>query len=330
MQDAYVFLPIMPVVVGVVSACSRMIYARWKRRSTAGTERRFDGATAESRRNAPLLWYCGAAAAGCGGCGAGFLWRHTELDPATGRRRLYLFSDSLLKRVADEDTDRLLGQYHERGTVLDNGHPVYERVERLTRRLLESNGDVDAIRDGRWYVVVIDEPQANAFSLPNNFVFVFAGMLADGVDDDQLSVIIGHEISHCAHRHVNQLQSCKLVVDVARLVPIAVIWARLPFAAALFVHQLFSTAVQLFLFLPHRRHTEFEADRDGFMLAAKACVDVTRGHRYWTALAENEELSGANDYRPWWIRTHPTHRDRAERLYALIPEARELQKSANC
>jgi len=78
----------------------------------------------------------------------------------------------------------------------------------------------------------------------------------------------------------------------------------------------------------HRFH-EIEADRVGLELAANACVDVTQGYRFWEIMAILNEPP-KHFWQFWWMQTHPTDISRAQYLFSLIPEAKELQELAGC
>ena len=53
---------------------------------------------------------------------------------------------------------------------------------------------------GRWRFVVIDDPEANAFALPDRRVLVTRGMLALAGDEAEVAAVLAHEIAHVARR----------------------------------------------------------------------------------------------------------------------------------
>lgn len=54
---------------------------------------------------------------------------------------------------------------------------------------------------GALRVKVIDEPEMNAFALPNGSVYVNLGLLARIENESQLATVLGHEGAHFAQRH---------------------------------------------------------------------------------------------------------------------------------
>ena len=48
---------------------------------------------------------------------------------------------------------------------------------------------------------VVDQAEPNAFALPGGYIFISRGLLALANSEDELACVIGHEITHAAHRH---------------------------------------------------------------------------------------------------------------------------------
>lgn len=267
------------------------------------------------------MWCTGAAGLGLF---AGFLWGHTETDPATGRRQLFLFSESSMTELANHDVNIMLMDFREREMLLNATHPGYARVDGLMGKLLNANQNVNAIRNQRWTVVVVDKPIINAFAMPNGHVFVYTGLM-EFANDDQLTIILGHELAHCTLRHSNQKRSVKFVAEVMHLALVFAVWTAWPIHRAVFAHIISAFIKQTCLILPHSRAKEHEADREGLMLAAKTCIDVTEGYNYRT---KRDKSNVEKSNKLWFMSTHPTYKSRIQHLYSLIPEAKNLQKCA--
>jgi len=292
----------------------------WWDRQTPEAKRYYKARTASWRKA-----LCAAVTVLCG-LFVAFLWSNTELDPVTGRRRLFLYDELLLERKANHDVTSVIMCHQMFGKLLDSSHPTYKRVAEVATRLVDANVDVAAVRDRQWCMMVVADQKPGAFVTNNGIIFVTTSQV-DDVNDDQLSIIVGHEMSHCIQRHTNEKMSTLLMFNVARLVSVVVIWAVLPFFWALFTQMLMLAFQHVFVELPLSRVLEMEADRDGFMMAAKAGVNVAEGSRYWHQM--DERTNGKSD-RAKWMCTHPSHSTRAHHLSALVPEARELQKSVGC
>src|SRR5258708_38760021 len=75
-----------------------------------------------------------------------------------------------------------------------------ERVNRIGRRIAAAVGD--ALPGAKGEVVVVDAPKTvNAFALPGGKVGVYGGLLALVESDDEIAIVMGHEIGHVTARH---------------------------------------------------------------------------------------------------------------------------------
>ncbi|KAL5242606.1 hypothetical protein ACI65C_010016 [Semiaphis heraclei] len=109
--------------------------------------------------------------------------------------------------VKDDKQEAYILILMRRYSLLGIEHPTHKRVAGVTSRLLIANIKVDEIRKRRWSSVVVNNPSnCNAFVMPNGFIFVFS-VLAAVANDDQLSIIVGHEMAHCILRHMDHRRS---------------------------------------------------------------------------------------------------------------------------
>jgi Zn-dependent protease with chaperone function len=88
-----------------------------------------------------------------------------------------------------EDGSRVyVGRIEERG-------PRVDRAQRVLDRLLPPYVDRSQVR-----VRVVDNRDWNAAAMGNGALWVYSGLL-DAVDDEELSVVLGHELAHYTHEH---------------------------------------------------------------------------------------------------------------------------------
>ena len=115
------------------------------------------------------------------------------------RKRFLPFSVKDVEQLADEQFYDLLGEYDD--DFLKQSDPRYSYVTEVTNRLLDANLDVEGIHGKNWTISVIESRDINAFVLPTGNIFVFTGMLKTCTNDDQLGIILGHEIAHTVLSH---------------------------------------------------------------------------------------------------------------------------------
>ena len=90
------------------------------------------------------------------------------------------------------------------GRIVDAG-PAADRVRRIMRRIVPPYVDATRIR-----VHVVDSDEWNARAMGNGAIWVNTGLLND-TSDDELSVVLGHELAHYTHRHTrHSVKNAKL------------------------------------------------------------------------------------------------------------------------
>lgn len=80
------------------------------------------------------------------------------------------------------------------GRILDTG-PDVQRLQRITTRLTPPYIPRDNVR-----VHVIETKDWNAMAMGNGAVWVYTGLLHD-MDDDEVAIVVGHELAHYTHEH---------------------------------------------------------------------------------------------------------------------------------
>ncbi|PSN34269.1 hypothetical protein C0J52_18769 [Blattella germanica] len=241
-----------------------------------------------------------------------------EVDPITGRQKFIAYNNEQVMQMAQLELDAQI-ELH-KGHFLFPSHPAFKRVAAVTNRLLKSNSDLPQVQSRKWLVTVVDDPDMkNAFVLPTGHIFIFTGMLNECLNDDQLCVILAHEISHVLLRHSAEMMSHLNFLEMMLMVPIALIWAILPDLAAIPTQWLSDHMTNLMFHLPFNRSLESEADRIGLQLTAKACYDVREASAFWAKMSVYE------DDQVEWLSTHPNSEKRHEVLDELMPTAIKLR-----
>ena len=86
------------------------------------------------------------------------------------------------------------GKVKKIGEVADEGAEV-DRIRGLVNKLAPPYVSRDNLR-----VYVIDNQEWNAMAMGNGAIWVFSGIMHD-MPDDQLAIVVGHELAHYTHEH---------------------------------------------------------------------------------------------------------------------------------
>jgi predicted Zn-dependent protease len=167
-------------------------------------------------------------------------------------------------------------------------------------------------KDVQWRFAVLDTPSINAMAFPGGIVVVTRGLYALLTSEDELAAVLAHEIAHVNRRHQWK------VIQQQKLVALAgdAVTRSDPGRSAQVVADLGAKLIARGL----DKSAEFEADRDGVVIVARAGYDSS------ALIAVMERLkalkSGEADT-ALLFSTHPSPQDRIAALTAAATAAVE-------
>ncbi|MCG6921693.1 MAG: M48 family metalloprotease [Acidobacteria bacterium] len=177
----------------------------------------------------------------------------------------------MFERV-DEDKAIDYGVLHESG-------PKVDRVRRITNRLLPPHVDP---RDVRVYVV--DNPEWNAMAMGNYSIYVFSGLL-DDMNDDEVAIVLGHEIAHATHEHSRKQFKKQMWIQLAAL-GLGLVNEQVKDENANAIIELVGQFGSLAWQNGYGRSHEDQADRVGLRYAYEAGFDIDQGPELWRRFAQ--------------------------------------------
>ena len=194
-----------------------------------------------------------------------------------------------------------------------------ERVRRVGQRIATAVGS--ALPSAQWEFVVFDAPDTvNAFALPGGKVGVYTGLLRLAASDDELAIVMGHEIGHVTARHgAERMTQAQLANGLGALGDAATQNTQ--------YHDILLQAYGLssnLAILHYSRSQESEADHIGIRYAAKAGYDPRAAITFWEKMAKQK----GNASTLKWLSTHPPDDQRIADLQRLMPEAMQLYDAA--
>lgn len=234
--------------------------------------------------------------------------------PETGRSSLILVSaDEEMKMGAAAFTEMKAKE------KVSTDVEANARVRRIGQRIADAVGD--ALPGAKWEFVVFDEPNTvNAFALPGGKVGVYTGLINLADSDDEIAIVMGHEIAHVTARHGAERMSQGLVAElIGAGVEVASQDNR--------YRELIRTAYGLGATgatLAFSRGNESEADFIGLRYAAKAGYNPTAAVTFWRKMAAQKD--GATTLK--WLSTHPPHEERIANLQKWMPDVLPIYEKA--
>jgi hypothetical protein len=202
--------------------------------------------------------------------------------------------------VYEEDDD---GKREEYGRLRVRG-PDVDRVRRIAERLLPPYYH----RELRAYVVQNDD--WNAMAGPNGAIFVFTGLL-QSTNDDELAVILGHELVHVTHEHARR-ELKKGLVPGLLMAGVSALAEEIHSSAGRIATQAAALLGEAAWENAYSRRAEDQADRVGLRYAYEAGYDVSCAPALWERIAAKEgDLPKAVHF---FLGDHSRSRDRAVRM----------------
>lgn len=235
------------------------------------------------------------------------------------RQQLLLVSADTVERMALVNYTQQNQKAKAAGRLVASG-PELERLKRVAGRLEKQVGVFrdDAVQ-WSWQVTLIDAPIVNASCAPGGKITFYTGLLRQlKLNDDEVAVIMGHEVAHALREHGREQVSkayAQNALTQAALTAAPGSAAQIE-AANQVAHYLYE--------LPNSRQNESEADGMGLELAARA------GYNPNAAIAVWKKMSAAsNGKQPAeFLSTHPSNETRIADLSALMPKVTPLYEAS--
>jgi len=190
------------------------------------------------------------------------------------------------------------------GRLIESGPPV-DRVRRIVDTLLPPYLHPENVR-----IYVIENKEWNAFAMGNYSIYVFTGLL-DDMDDDEVAIVLGHELVHASHEHSRKQFKRDMWVQLLTMGALAAtstIDDDTKQAIAGLVVLAGSTAYSS----GYGRGMEDQADRVGLRYAYEAGYDITKGPRLWNRFAK--KYGEGNKVASFFFSDHSQSAARATKL----------------
>ena len=253
-----------------------------------------------------ILFALAALAAGC------------STVPITGRRQLSLVSDSEILTSSLAEYRSYMGKAKVSGdrTRSAQVERVGRRIADATERYLRSNGLSGEVSSFAWEFNLVEDKQVNAFCMPGGKIVVYTGLMELVGSDDELAVVLGHEVAHAVAKHANERMSQQLVAQAgAAAVGVATQGHSAAVQAA--ASGVYGLGTQVGVLLPFSRRHESEADYMGLALMTMAGYDPAAAPAFWRKMS-----AAGKGKTPELLSTHPSDASRIAALEKAIPGIR--------
>jgi predicted Zn-dependent protease len=223
-----------------------------------------------------------------------------------------------IEQAAGQQYRSMLQQASGQKALGPQNHPQVQRLRAIADRLVPFTLDCNPrARDWKWEVNLIGSQDLNAFCMPGGKIVFYWGILAKlQLDDDEVAMIMGHEIAHALLEHARERMGKTVVTRGA--IELGAALLGLGDAG----RTLAGMGGQL-LTLKFSRDDESEADALGLVVAARAGYNPRAGITLWQKM-----LAANKGAPPQWLSTHPSGDSRIKEMTARMPRVEPLYAAA--
>ena len=235
------------------------------------------------------------------------------------RKQFLLVSSDELNQMAAKAYNQLQAESAKKG-VLNTDAALTKRVRAIASRITPQTRVFRADAPAwKWEVNTITSKELNAFCMPGGKIMFYSGLIQNlKLTDDEIAVVMGHEIAHALREHSREQVSQAMAAQAAIGVGAALLGLGDTSA------NLAGTAYQALIATRFSRSDETEADRIGLELSARAGYDPRAGITLWKKM-----LSGNQGGRPpEFLSTHPAETRRIQQIEELLPAVMPLYAAA--
>ena len=236
--------------------------------------------------------------------------------PLTGRRQILLVSDAELVTAS-------LSQYNDfiKTATVSTDRAKMATVERVgskiaaaTEAYLKQNGLESELANLQWEFKLIKDDQVNAFCMPGGKIVVYEGLMPLIASDDELAVVVGHEIAHAIAKHSNERMSQQILAQYGAAIVNEALNTKSA-AIQTLGNTVFGLGAQLGVMLPYSRQHEYEADHIGMILMTLAGYQPESAISFWQKMSAGGSGNGSD-----FMSTHPSDDKRIAELQRRLPE----------
>ncbi len=244
--------------------------------------------------------------------------------PITGRKQLNLVSDSevLQSSLASYTSFMQTAQLSTQKVQSEQVTRVGKRIAAATEAYLKANGLESEVKNFAWEFNLVKSNEVNAWCMPGGKIVVYEGIMKLVSSDDELAVVVGHEVAHAVAKHSNERLSQQMLAQYGAVAVSAATRGK-SYQTQQIAQQIYGLGAQYGVMQPFSRQHESEADYMGLILMTIAGYNPDVAVTFWQKM---QAQSSSNV--PEFMSSHPSHETRISDIQKRLPEVKKKYGTA--
>lgn len=251
-----------------------------------------------------------------------FLLAGCSSVPITGRKQVMLVSEQEVLSASLTQYNEFISSAQKSTNATQTAQVVRvgKKIAAATDEYLRANGLADEVANFSWEFNLVKDDQVNAFCMPGGKIVVYEGLMKLVSSDDELAVVMGHEVAHAVAKHSNERMSQQVLTQYgAAILSTAV--SNKSAAVQNAANTVYGLGSEVAVTLPFSRKHESEADYMGLVLMTMAGYNPQAAVAFWQKMAASS--AGGT---PEFLSTHPSDSRRISDIQQYLPEMEKFKK----
>ncbi len=193
---------------------------------------------------------------------------------------------------------------------------VGKKIAAATEQYLRTNGLESEIKNYSWEFNLVQSDEVNAFCMPGGKIVVYEGIMKLISSEDELAVIVGHEVAHAVAKHSNERMSQQILAQYGSQA-LATALSNKSAVTQQIAGTVYGLGTQYGVMLPFSRKHESEADYMGLVFMKIAGYNPDAAVTFW------KKMSAQGGTTPEFLSTHPSDSRRIDDINKALPEIKQ-------
>lgn len=243
--------------------------------------------------------------------------------PITNRNQIRLLPETMLTSLALSSYSEFISKH----TIVPVNDYRSQEIEKVGNKLVNAANELfgsskykDRIKGQKWEFKLVEKSEVNAWCMPGGKIVFYTGILPYTQDENGIAVVMGHEMAHAIAKHGNERMSQQLAIIMGG-VALDVALNEKPEETREIFKSLYGISSTMGALAYSRKH-EYEADKIGLVLMAKAGYEPQKAIEFWERMSKK----GGSSI-PQFLSTHPSDENRIREMKKFLPTALKYYKT---